>query len=1098
MYYINTETHQSQEFALAKRSIFYDVLCIASCYNRPTNELVYAYERNGVKYFTSDYKYAFALDKVFPVTVAPFDYLVHKFGVPNKGEFLDNILLDLTSELRKHYMIILLTYDYQSKFVDNVFFEHYKRILSLNIESGQKSIGRAVNLYLKHRAQTMTIEQDVMQLYKDLLIALEYDQSESQEPDLISCKVIIDIDKTFHMNALDVFNQIECNEEVPYVEVLSKEANMPAHWIKTYNDIEFPSKEFSFDVLRYDEGNQIVMLIKDEKKTDPSSSKIEFDRLINSYYDGEYSVRFVHVTYNARQRTIIYEHNVLSRNDKLDIAKLVIKHMNLPKDSYFIYSMMHMYENIIPNKYIYIPVMLLMMRMNPQFDDIRKYVYIDEHRSSAMMNGYIKLKIITGTSKVTVRINSKIAKKQFKWNNVVIRKGWSYLKIVYYKIPDMDVIHFIDNVVRKILYIYEELKPIYKSVFNISDGTFYTGNEDKVGEEPMFIDDLREEVPEIWVPNTSRQISKDLRIINEKHLETAIKENYFILQFPIPVDDFTERVSRYYTSVNKKGDGAYVGLLENIKENRNVIAYLPNVYMYDHSQNKNSLLHVYLKDPTKYNINNKPKTRQQFYTFDNKPRMDVGYTNCPKIIVDVVYKNIYDSSSNLYLYATSGNNNRFEECLITACGIAQANIMDYAFMCRQELPGKSDDEIMELMKTNINPMYFVRAYEVVYNVNIIIVISKRSELYLFPPTSSSKYRWVPDPSKPIILLMCYSFTRFKFYYQLVCRSNKYLHGNVLWTVQNHPEEYKNITTFYKKHVNADDYDNIDLTNYIAQSISKDGRVLSFLTKNGDTEPADYHSTCMSIVVDNKVASKFDAYIARKNFVDMSHDALLNLMYHTDIGIKILEQNVEYVDRLLYDDVNYMMDEFYINRCDYHKYIMHYNNIGLMKNGKLQFLKSEMKTISNIVHSILNGEKIKYIVNQKCMYLKNKKNSNTLLFSSSQAYMDWRLSRDYVPCVMYKLKRINKNYILSCLIDQNEELFLMLMSYKNDQILCEKYIDDHFPNEYTDIAKIFTLNDLIYNLKGVEDKSSVMLLYRYKKNLFCPIIYIDRKSNHVGT
>lgn len=1086
----------------------YNVTLIAQYYKCTVAQLMFVYVRCGKEYYTNDYKYAFRMSNFTTVRCLSCTHLLHAINDGNRDARLNYILQGFDAEFRK--TCILSMYPC----AENI---KYDNKIKLIIERQQEYID-AFNSVIK--------DPHIVQHHEDV-------------PNIVSSTIILDIDKQFNTSTRELFDRVLCSCDIPYVEAFHKQSVNTLHWIKVFDDLEFPSKVLPISPVNDVGSNKLVMLIRTHRANLVSSSKAYIDKKINAYFDNEHYIRYIPVVYDEDTKQIIYRYDHCSKEGIYGIAEHVIDSLKLDKKSYLIFNESLTCKKVIPNFYVYPTVLAFMLRTHDEFKTIRSYIHVDEESSTVIMDNCIRLRVRMGTSMTSVRIESFVSNRQTLEYGIKIYPDWSYTIISYYKIDDQNEFKVITSVLSAMFSIYRKYKDMYKMLHGIDD------SRDVVKPIPSEITNLKREVPELWVSNTSKQVaSKTISIISEEQAMELMKCNVQVMLFP--VDDKNKHLSRWY--VSKDPDKPFIGLIRNYKKNGYIHPLLPNVYKRDHLSNPDSHAYKYFRDPNNYDPISANESRTLVYARDYAPCRDAGMSECPRILS----RKILGIETGLKLASFGSSNNRFNETMTSIMGPPVGNVEDYIFMCQQDLPGWSVEDMIRFHRSGYNPMYFVRAYEIVYNTNIVIFLTNRKDLMIYP--NIGQYIWRPDMTKSIVVLVCFTSTRTKFIYEAVVRASD--DGMIVprWFKS---IEYDNIVNLVNDHIKSPVKAFLPRGNIVGQCITKDGKTVAvkldtgiwmeafwcplkvpvyYLTPHSVELPTLSQITHISnylgqpyvITGNNRInvvtckdgsnilvrevettepitsslistpilreASMFDRYKAFKDYISIKHDALISLMKLSSNPIRVIVDHVEFEREEFHyiRCIDYLMKKFKWEFNSFEDALNYYKSIGIVNlYGKISFDDRESGTLESIGRSIANKDKVNLLLYNRYLSCQINIPSYCKFFTSRESFVDWIQVTDTNLTVLDTMKKLNHNYIFNCQVGYKMTTFYVVGNLQTTENECIKYFAEHHPDIVLGPVRVTGISDLIPKLRNIIlDLDKTMILMSYRQGIYVPVLLYE--------
>jgi hypothetical protein len=1074
----------------------YNATLIAQYYKCTVSQLLFVYVRCGKEYYTNDYKYAFRMSNFITVRCLSYMHLLHA----TDDARLNYILQGFDAEFRKACM---------NPYADN-----------------------KINLIIER-------QQEYIDAFNNVINDPHIVKCNADVPDVISSTVVLDIDKQFNVLTRELFDKVVCSCDIPYVEAFHKQSVNTLHWIKVFDDLEFPSKVLPISPVNDVGSNRLVMLMRTHRANLVSNSKAYIDKKINAYFDNEHYVRYIPVVYDEDTKQIVYRYDHSSKEAMYGTAEHVIDSLKLDKNSYLLFDESLTCKKAIPNFYVYPTVLAFMIRTHAEFKTLRSYIHVDEENSTAIMDKCVRLRVRMGTSMTSVRIESFVSNRQTLEYGVKVYQDWSYTIISYYKIDDQNEFKVITSVVSAIFSMYKKYKDMYKILHGIDD------SRDVAKSIPSEITNLKREVPELWVSNTSKQVaSKTISIISEDQAMELMKRNIQVIRFPI--DNKNEHLARWY--VSKDPDRPFIGLIRNYKKNGYIHPLLPNVYKRDHLSNPDSHAYKYFHDPNNYDPISVNESRTLVYARDYAPCRDIGMSECPRILS----RKILGSETGLKLASFGSCNNRFNETMTSIMGPPVGNVEDYIFMCQQDLPGWSIEDMLRFHRSGYNPMYFVRAYEVVYNTNIVIFLTNRKDLMIYP--NIGQYIWKPDMTKSIVVLMCFTSTRTKFIYEAVVRVNDNGMITPRWFKST---EYANIVNLVNEHLKPSTKAFLPQGNIVGQCITKDGKTVAVKMDTGiwmeafwcPLKAPVYHLTPHSIELptisqishvtnylgqpnvitgNNRVnvvtrkdgnnilvrevevvepvmpsltstpilreASVFDKYKAFKDYISIKHDTLVSLMKLSSNPIQVIVDYVEFErDEFHYiRGINYLMKKFKWEFKSFEDALNYYKSIGIVNlREKISFDEREADTLESIARSIANKDKVDLLLYNKYLSCQLNIPSYCKFFTSRTSFIDWIQSTDTNLIALDTMKRLNHNYVFNCQVGYKMITFYVVGNLQTTEGECIKYFTEHHPDIVLGPIKVIGVGDLIPKLRNViSDLDKTMILMLYRQGIYAPVLVYE--------
>lgn len=1063
------------------------LLSIANLFQCKSSSIFYIFHHNNKEHYTQSFGIAFSYCSLCHVFAVPI-YVLHRVSTFNPCHIIELITQYFDGKDRELYACDLLCQD-------NVFYM-YKDWCYKTLNASSDSHKRIALIKQLHNAITEQIMNNESLTYHgfNTLHKLLTTQPKEHISEIVSCNVNIFLNSKIGTDTLTIYRNIACSEIIPFIQMQHYHHTSYIKKIRTFHDLEFPTKLLDAELINDDTYDGINMLYICKRNSPLAIVKSPVDKQINEYFDNKQVIKYIKVMYDSTKQILTFKFDLIYDSTYLAIAHSLCHELGFYSFEYLVTYNNCMQKQVLTNVYIYPHVLNYMLRFHPAFQELNKFVYVDEERRTCLMTQRIRLRVHINNLRITISLESFIAKRQMQLYKKKIYSGWPYTIVSYYKVSNQHVTDYIDTVLDTILSIYYQHKDEVKQIFG------YTSTEDEIKTTPDIIYNIKQEVPEIWVANTSKQVtSKNIVIISERLAQEYMKRGKEVIKYPLH-----GHLSRYYTSANPSRP--HMGLIQNTKANANEFRFLPNAYKTNHVNNTRHL-YGYVQDPINYTGENKQRTRQEVYKKDYAPIKHKGFSECPKFLTQTLLGNFRSSKYNLYVYYHSKGNNRFPETMQNIFGYYEHRaVIPYLYMCKQELPEFTNSEIVDLYLKGYNPMYFVRAYEAVYDVNIVIVTCKDKQYKVQTHTAPNK--------KPYLILMCFLTSRTQFVYGSVYKNNS--SDPHLWFPDKDPQEYENITKFMPQ-------TKVELPSHgtiIAQNMRKDGLVTAVKLDDGNwygcySQPlkvpcVDLTEDMLPPYIEGKrlgcggntlVATERNGSVmlVKPMLVDSYDEEVFPLWYKTN---SIMEQykrvkrymllkkdmvtilskygNVEpmlFFNGCTVVDVN--VDQFKVEFDNFEEAIEYYTNLGLITNGRIEFNGRDEKTIRSI------GTKLE-LANEYVLQM--EKERNVLTFDSETEYTSWKYTPGISIPIKHQLRKEKLDYILECQIGKVNYRFDVLCSLRNTMSQMREFYSTRLViGEY---KIVHNLHDLVAIFKDMEvdEYDFIPILYEYQKGVYCPVLY----------
>lgn len=1110
------------------------LLSIANFYNCATSAFVYIYHFNGHEHYTDSYCNAFSYSKKSVVFVIPIFNL--PMYVPNHvdlKEMFTTISKDFTLKSLERYAVELLSH--------NICIPWAYKVLHLSSKSEKRYIS-IMERYLKERELIMESEFDTYIAHNEFYNYIEVPDAEwaQYEPYICSCNINIMVSSNAAKDTISMFRMANCSVVIPYIEVQHHHSTATLKRIHMFHDIEFPSKLLEIQPIQDPAFDGILFLFMSRKNPLLVTVKSTLDKKINSYVDNEYMVKYVPVTYNTLTKTFTFKYQSIYGSPYNVISYEICKQFGyLSSDCIVTYNNC-MQKKVVPNKYIYPNVLKYMFDYLPEFENLRKYIYVDESKQTALMGNKTKVRLQLNNSRISVSIESKVADKQTNKLGTKIYSGWSYTVISFYRIYNKELYLFADAMIYTVLDAYHKYVDYVCELLDMSMTNIYAGNEHLIKDVPDIIQDIKQEVPELWVPNTSKQVnSSSLIILKNKEVAERHSEEMGvgIMQYPDPRDPIIGKYSRWYSSTNK--NTPHMGLIINTKNNSDLFKFLPNTYVNSHLDGTHHYS-LYLKDPLNYTGQGTQETTQLMYHKDSSARKNEGMSQCPKFIQNI----LHEIPVETYRMSYGKGFDRFAETMINIFGhYDPMKIVPYMYMCRQEFPNYSDEYIAKLFLEGYNPMYFIRAIETYYGMNIMVITVRDKRYKLFPHVTTRQYLWEPIPNKPFVILLCFIKSRKKYIYE--CIGYKQYDSsetfNHFWY-----NEYNTITRFIKENLMADtaklpstgtitgqyiradgivtavQIDNqywlaaksnplhveyIDLTSDMLPTyefvehigiprgyvnIKDESIAIAIESDNGDLylikpTPVEFISDERLLQTFYPDTSLVDGYANAKKTTLLRRDILVSMMLSIKDPSKVTKL-IEYTDNpKVYSDIVKFVTNFKYRFDTEQEAIEYYNKLSI----KLQFKPTEKKAIESLIQQVYNNEHVSYSLSIDYLFMHSPL-INVLCFSDQNKYLAWKTFRSDKLRIIDTLKKEKVDYVFECIINDNREQFEVICSVLGNEDYIIKYFESQgriISADKRNITKVSNEKELITVLKHTRDFNELNIMFKHRKDWYCPLVYV---------
>jgi hypothetical protein len=588
-----------------------------------------------------------------------------------------------------------------------------------------------------------------------------------------------------------VFASIPCDEHTPYVELVSKSYGTGIHWFKLYNAKLFPTRSLLTAPLADSTDDHIVLLQATHKANiATSSSRTVYDRNVNMYFDNVSTVRYIDVLFNVRRRLVLFKYDYRYDRPYMSMVDNICSMLQLPstdeEHSYIVDVSDYVCTKIVPNLYVYPTLLEHLLRTSELFAPIRPYITIDERRRPLLHKTTISLRIRIGSRIVVATFDPDVAANDMKrFHNTKIYEGWSYTKIVIRNIENHYMFRFVDTLIQELLMEYINNREYLEDLYAIHEEYPHVPREYQ--DVPDIIWNFKKEVPELWVPNTSKQVdAKALCIVSDRlrDIYVATGERQ-VLTYPPEDCPVYGKYARHYVAPDSQR--RYVGLIRNRMSSKDMFKLLPNAYTTDHTTKFKKHMSKYARDPN-YHLHPDPQANiNQVYKSDSAPRTSRGYAQIPIALQSIIKGTLDQVSYKLYRESLGDEQDKFIACIHHAMHnesidgywpiqsstslrmLYRSHVEERIHMCSQDLPYMTSEEMMYLYDSGANPCYFYRAFEDMFNINIMIFIYDRGILSVYPSNFIGEYLWEFNIARPLLVLLCFTTSRMKYMYEVVIK-----------------------------------------------------------------------------------------------------------------------------------------------------------------------------------------------------------------------------------------------------------------------------------------------------------------------------------------
>ena len=1107
------------------------LLSLANYFQCKTNAFIYAYHMNNWEHYTDSFSLAFAYSQVCDVFIIPiFDLNNHT----NKDDAIETVTKKVSSKSREIYATELLCNDTtKDRYKDWIY-----KILHLSKESYER-LRLIKTSYEKDKNYTLENEAKTYEAYNELYLLMQPMSEEwyNAPRQVKSCNVSISIASNAAKDTVTMFRTIECSEKVPYVEIQHHHSTFSMRRIHTFTDIEFPTKMLNVEPISEPSFDGIVLLMMCKKDPLLVTVKSAMDKEINNYVDNTYMVKYMPVEYNTLTKTISFKYDLSYGESCENIIDRICYEFGYVPSEYLISYTNCMQKKVLTNVYIYPNLLNYMLLYHPKFAEVGKYVFVDESKQTSLMSKKTKLRIQLNNSRISISLESSVAKRQVTKYKTKIYDGWSYTIVSYYKVHNMHISSFADNILETVFNMYNEVLDEVKQLLDIT--YLYKGDEDIVKGVPEIIYDIKQEVPELWVPNTSKQVtSSSLIILRDEEVMKRYcsgPNKFEAILYPDPREEHLAQYSRWYSSTDKRRPN--LGLIVNTKENADMFRFLPNTYTRSHRTNSHHYGNYYL-DPINYDGKGTQITTQDIYKKDSSARKNKGKSECPKFIENMLFGTVNDVPYKVYRKSHASGNNRFGSTMFDIFGHYDPDaVVPYLYMCRQEIPGYSLKQIEDLFYSGCNPMYFVRAYEMLYDVNILIITVRDASYRLFPYSTRENYMWRPVPGRPYVILLCFVKSRSKYIYESLYKEDThsyFWHDNVTYTnitryvidqlactvpgipmIDRITAQYirdDGIVTaarlddgywigvetcpMHVEHVQvtADDLPDYESIKNLGTPrgyvnihgiptvvcVETDSGV-KYLVKPSELDDVAYDDLYQSFYPEDSVVTRYEK---KKRTMLLRRDVLVSIVLSSSDPYMVLDE-VEYTDHPeVYDNITHFVEAFKYKFETGEEAIEYYRDLGI----RLQFHIQDKRTIESLINQVARREHVSYSLSKDYLFLHTPLR-NVLCFHDKNEYLAWKHARTTLLHVRTVLKKDKIDYVYECRIRDKMHKFEVLCSVMGDMEAMKEYFvaNGRESDEYVEIS---ANKDFIEKLREVEELSEALIILRYRKDWYCPIKYVE--------
>lgn len=839
---------------------YYVALTIARHYDANVDDVIYSYTQQGVRHYTMNYRDALNVSKFYQVEcmtiVAMFEIFAKQCDAAHGSyntlfDMIDNALKMFDVDVKKRF---IQSYYHRLKFDTDpssyfaMFTSRYKTVV--NVRANDDMLTRVANKRSKFNRKhaEMRLRQDthysafvryhsVLHMFDELerqvtpshvvsfTLPDEYKspmqlilESIRTDASIDSALIKIHVDETTiscdrQYNLPNVFASIECSPDIPYAEVVCKSNSTGIHWIKMYTGDMFPTRSLLTSPLTDTSSDHIILLYKTCRDTKTSiMSRTVYDGNINKYFDNQSTVKYTDVTFDVHKRLAYFKYDYKYNKPYAQISADVCSMLRLEtrgtshdEHAYIVETSNYVCTRIVPNLYVYPTLLEHLVRTCDMFEPIRQYMFMDERRKSILHGSSTCIVIRIGLSVVTASFSSHTCTNRMKrLNNTKIYEGWNYTKIVMRNIENHYMFKFVDKLLQQLLMEYIRSKEYLECLYDIRSD--YQGVPDDYLPVPDIIRDYKKEVPELWVPNTSKQVDAScLRIVSDR-LADKIREvtaanlkpedemcvykddplyqtmltlgGRRVLRYP---PERTDPCSRNYVAADVRRP--YIGLIRNTKANNNVYKLLPNCYTTDHATKHMKHMYKYIQDPIYHRNPDQQANVNDVYKSDTVPRTRAGYAQLPVVVRTTITGTLSPTPYTLYRESLGSDSDNFIECLYYALhngehisayatslrATLRSEVEQRVHVCSQDMPYMSLSDMMQLYDNGTNLCYFYRAFEEYLHVNIMIFMDSGKSLSIYPSNFCDNYMWKLDMSRPLIVMMCFVSSHRRCQYELIVK-----------------------------------------------------------------------------------------------------------------------------------------------------------------------------------------------------------------------------------------------------------------------------------------------------------------------------------------
>jgi hypothetical protein len=629
-------------------------------------------------------------DKIEQQDLSIKDDIIEPFIAFNKNlekippEFIGSVLLPSQIEIEKLNITNINVNDIWSR----------RKLIISRITSSIKTI--------KSNADK---EEKMNREFDEIEIEENYSEFELEK---LEFQVILESSKT---TIMELFNNIVLTKEVPFATI--------NYIYKVINDFIPESDWFtSLD-------NIIVLKFKDNKEFSNCFISIENnDEIDNSIIKLSLSATVSKQKDDIRNIVVQNILNIFTNKDNL-----IVKQFTDTKIKGLFY-----FPRKTLNKFV-----LSDLIMNNNF--FSKLMVVDESVKASKKNESLYVHFRNEkTGEVTANISEKYSFKgdqNLRGKDIINLFPYKsyYLRIKITSIKNIESVLLFQNILSKILNLYEQK---YMEVFNFYKmyiPTFGTKDEPDIVIKPPKLKDL---APEVFVNGYPPTCPHQPTIIDDSEVKDAEAEGKQVMRFPKESDIVENFLVRNYICNHESA--IYPGLRSNPLSNNDMVPFLPCCYEKNHSEIQGSEYRQYYfgdqaKNKFKFQqeliITNKFVGRDTFGTIpesldrifniinNNKQYMYVrmGVTDSKSSFLECILQGLYEQTGILKHKSDTARINFLKQYR------KQLANNPYISICRQEMFDFNIDQIREKISDidqYFDPKYFVSLLEKIYNCNIYV------------------------------------------------------------------------------------------------------------------------------------------------------------------------------------------------------------------------------------------------------------------------------------------------------------------------------------------------------------------------------------------